>query len=1560
MRNKKVFLSLLVALLLITANVGHVAEACNITLTPTNVTVEAYAISGTISVTANSGCSWSAATVDSWVTITSGASGTGSGTLNYNVAANTGTFRAANIKFIDADTGGNPVAIFNIIQNPPTTTPTPAPTPTPTPGCTVTISPVSMTYPSSGGGGNVNVTVASSCTWTASTADSWVTINSGSSGTGDGVVDYTVASNTGTVARTGIINISGASHEIKQEASGTPTPTPSGTPGPTPSGTPAPTPTMTPMPTPTPTCTVTINPMDKSFPPSGGTGSFSVTAPSGCAWTAKTTDTWVTITSGSSGTGNGTVNYTVASNTGTVARTAMINLPGASHKVKQEAPGTPTPTPTKTPAPTPTMTPMPTPTPGCTVTISPMDKQFPPSGGTGSFNVMSSCAWNAATADGWVKITSGNSGNGNGVVNYSVDSNPGTTARTGIINVGGAAFKIKQEAPGTSTCTVAISPMSMTYPSSGGGGNVNVTVASSCTWTASTADSWVTINSGSSGTGNGVVDYTVAAYAGTTPRTGIINISGVQFKVVQNATTSNCTVTLNPIDKQFMASGGNDHFDVITSSGCTWTASTADAWLKITSGSSGNANGVVNYSVAPNTGTSTRVGIINVAGSAFTVKQDAATSNCTVTLNPVNKQFPPSGGSGYFNVNAPGGCTWTAATVDTWVAITSGASGTGYGTVYYTVAQNTGTTVRTAMINVGGAAFKVVQDPPTSTCSIGINPTSKKFMSSGGTDHFDVTAGDSSCTWTATTADTWVTITSGASGSGNASVNYTVAQNTSTYPRTGIINVAGKAFTILQDPATSSCGITISPTNMNYPSTGGSGNVNVTASSSCAWTAMTADSWITINSGASGTGNGVVDYTVASYTGTSARTGIINIAGAAFTIVQNPSTSTCAITVSPTSKSFASSGGNDSVSVTADSACAWNASSSDDWIIITTNSSGAGSNTVEYSVTENTGTTSRTGTITIGGQSVTITQDAAAGCTFSIDPTSKQFQAYGGDDTLDLKTADECTWSAASNVSWILMETSGSGTTTIYYTVVENMGPARSGTMTIAGQTFTVTQLGTDCETGISINPISKDFTSVGGDDTIDIATPNTGCTWSAISNDTWISIVSGSSGTGNSTVDYTVAENTTSSARTGTMTIAGQTFTVKQEAAQADQMTLTVTMGYPTDNSSNTESKISNPMLGSAHGTVTVSSGKFSWSQDGNIGTASFKKDLVVVLSAQEGLGATIKGWTGCDLQIGTNQCMVKMTEHKKVTIEFSFPRSIQYDFDGDGTSDVIWRNSTNGDVYIWLMNGKNIKGGGYVVQNTGLDWDIKAVGDFNGDGRADLLWQNKATGDVYIYIMSGTTISTGGFAVKAMPGDWEVNALGDFDGEGKTDIMWRNKNTGDIYIWLMDGTNIIGGGYMLRGMTSDWIVKVVADLNGDKKSDLIWQNSGSGDVFVWLMNGLTVLGQGYAAKGIPHNWMLEAISDFNGDGNADILWHETSAHDYALWFMDGTIIIGGDYVTRGIPANWRMMKAGDYDGDGKSDIIWRDSDTGDVYLYILNDGTTRRDEGFVTKAVPAEWETR
>jgi len=83
-------------------------------------------------------------------------------------------------------------------------------------------------------------------------------------------------------------------------------------------------------------CTYAIDPANRHFDENGGAGTVSVTTSrSDCAWAAQKDVAWITITSGSSGTGNGTVRYTVATNSG-AERTGHITIEGKTHTVTQD------------------------------------------------------------------------------------------------------------------------------------------------------------------------------------------------------------------------------------------------------------------------------------------------------------------------------------------------------------------------------------------------------------------------------------------------------------------------------------------------------------------------------------------------------------------------------------------------------------------------------------------------------------------------------------------------------------------------------------------------------------------------------------------------------------------------------------------------------------------------------------------------------------------------------------------------------------------------------------------------------------------------------------------------------------------------------------------------------------------------------------------------------------------------------------------------------------------------------------------------------------------------
>ncbi len=186
-----------------------------------------------------------------------------------------------------------------------------------------------------------------------------------------------------------------------------------------------------------------------------------------------------------------------------------------------------------------------------------------------------------------------------------------------------------------------------------------------------------------------------------------------------------------------------------------------------------------------------------------------------------------------------------------------------------------------------------------------ISPASQNFGASGGTGAVSVTAA-TGVGWQTFVNDSWITVTSGGSGSGNGTVNFSVAVNTGS-ARTGTMIVAGRVFTVTQDaPA---CTYSISPTSANYTSASGTGSVNVTAGAGCAWTAVSNAAWITITAGASGSGNGLVNYSVAANTGAT-RNGTMTIAGLTFTVTQS-SASTNTGWLSPTANAAVTSSAGD-------------------------------------------------------------------------------------------------------------------------------------------------------------------------------------------------------------------------------------------------------------------------------------------------------------------------------------------------------------------------------------------------------------------------------------------------------------------------------------------------------------------------------------------------------------------------------------------------------------------------------------------------------------------------
>jgi hypothetical protein len=177
----------------------------------------------------------------------------------------------------------------------------------------------------------------------------------------------------------------------------------------------------------------------------------------------------------------------------------------------------------------------------------------------------------------------------------------------------------------------------------------------------------------------------------------------------------------------------------------------------------------------------------------------------------------------------------------------------------------------------------------------------------------------------------------------------------------------------------------------------------------------------------------------------------------------------CSYSISPSTQMFNAPAATGSFAVSTAATCAWTAASQSSWIGVTAGASATGPGTVSYSVAANPDTTTRTGTILAAGWNFTVTQAAAATapssptCSYTLSSTSDTVASSATSIAVGVTDGTTCTWSATSPVSWAVVSAgaTGTGPGTVTVAVSRNTSTSsRSATLTIAGQSFAITQQG--------------------------------------------------------------------------------------------------------------------------------------------------------------------------------------------------------------------------------------------------------------------------------------------------------------------------------------------------------------------------------------------------------------------------------------------------------------------------------------------------------------------
>jgi hypothetical protein len=654
-------------------------------------------------------------------------------------------------------------------------------------------------------------------------------------------------------------------------------------------------------------------------------------------------------------------------------------------------------------------------------------------GETKSSNITANVSWSASDNSSWISTSSSSS-----QVNITCQRNTSTSQRTGKVTVSGSGASdyidvIQDKAPEE----LSVSPTSKYFQHTGGNSSLNVT--SNISWSVNETIDWLSVSKSSS-------SFSIQCDANetTNQRSATITVSGGslsrQVQITQERAPDKLEV--NPLSKTFTYTGGNSTITV--NSNISWNVNVTSNWLSVSKSSN-------SFSIQCNANdtTSQRTATITVSGGSLSRQVQITQSPAPERLdvNPTSKNFSYTGGSDSVTVSS--NLSWNAIENTDWLTVSKSSN-----SFSIQCNANDTTSQRTATITVSGGSLsrqvQITQSPAPERLEV--SPTSKNFNYTGGSDSVNVS---SNLSWNVTESKNWLTVSKT-----SASFSIQCDANDTTSQRSATITVSGgslsKQVQITQGPAPEK--LEINPTSKIFSEAGGSVSINVSANIS--WNVSENQTWLSIIS-SNGVNDGTFSIKCDANSTVNQRNATVTISGSGLSkqvqITQNGGSES--LTVNPTSKTFSSVGGNQSINVVSNTN--WNVTSNKSWLSVSP-SSGANNGSFHINCNSNSAITQRSGIITVSAGSATaqiqITQEATAERPMlSVEPSFQPVPASEGSTSFDIANSGTGTlnWQAnvdASASSWLSINNTSSGVNsgTILVSFDQNEGSFRTGQIFIS------------------------------------------------------------------------------------------------------------------------------------------------------------------------------------------------------------------------------------------------------------------------------------------------------------------------------------------------------------------------------------------------------------------------------------------------------------------------------------------------------------------------------
>ena len=741
------------------------------------------------------------------------------------------------------------------------------------------------------------------------------------------------------------------------------------------------------------------------------------------------------------------------------------------------------------------------------ISIGSTEKSVVAAGGTVSITTSGSGTWEGSVSDEWLSFRGASSKETGNSAIISVAANSNTETRVGFVYISGHVFTVTQAG-----IAAELAEYSSEFDMNGGEGAIEVIADEGAEWTVRPDCDWISVET-FAGSGSGTIKFTVAPYAEVAERTGKIAVGGCEYIVHQVGRL----LTIPRKSDQIDFAAQEVAMDVAVYSNTAWQATCDADWVSVVTSVEGNGVGAgeMRLAIAENPSYLWRTATITIGGESYTITQ---TGN-EMELDSYRAEFAKAGGSGVISVFADEATNWTAKSEADWITVTP-SSGSGVGSVSYSVTAFDEVADRTGYISVAGRRFEVFQVGRL----VKLSETSANVDGGEHTIEIDFTTYKDSA-WTVTIEADWVKYDddgepwiddwlrieepSECAGVGDGKVVVRVWDNCSYLPRTAKIIIGDETFTITQGMTLEELWFEVwaadDPDGFWIPDyQEDDWYIDVDATDDLPWTVVSCDaSWITINpEDMSGAGYGEIHFTFEQNPYFIARTATITIASdpasgmgeKTVLIVQDP-----ACEIDETLEFDADGGAEEFWYSVRREGVYLDIASSNSWLTCSVyddedqyDEDGQPYDAdwrdirIEIIAEENRAIEPREGWVTISGAKFHVYQ---AGLRIGVSCSKSEFDAEGGEGTIDVTFDGEVSWRAVASEKWITMwsesgasdnaDGSVSGTTSAvigYYVEPCGEGESRSATITIGNETIVIHQ-------GVALPSIAGDgAASVTGD----------------------------------------------------------------------------------------------------------------------------------------------------------------------------------------------------------------------------------------------------------------------------------------------------------------------------------------------------------------------------------------------------------------------------------------------------------------------------------------------